>query len=401
MTAALTPAAPPAAAPAGRPTRADLVALVRRIGETAAAPAAEAVDRDARFPHEAFAALREARLLSALVPVELGGMGASVADVAALCEALGLYCANAAMVFAMHQIQVACLVHHGLEVPYLRAYLGELVERQLLLASATTEVNVGGDVRTSICALERDGDRFRLRKQAPVISYGLEADDILVTARRAPDAPSSDQVIVLCRKADTRLEQAGGWDTLGFRGTCSLGFVLESEGHVDQVVPLPYADVSARTMHPISHIVWASLWTGIAADAVAKARAFVRAEARKKPGTVPPGALRLAGTVSTLQQLRNNVHDVTTEYERLLGDPETLSGMRFTIKANNLKVASSQLVVEIVSQAMLVCGIAGYRHDTRYSLGRHLRDAYGAMLMINNDRINNANASLLLISKED
>ena len=36
---------------------------------------------------------------------------------------------------------------------------------------------------------------------------------------------------------------------------------------------------------------------------------------------------------------------------------------------------------------MLICGMSGYRIDSKFSLGRLLRDAYGAALMINNDRI--------------
>ena len=58
------------------------------------------------------------------------------------------------MIFAMHQIQVACVVHHGLESAYFRGYLKELVQKQLLMASATTEVGIGGDLRSSICAVE-------------------------------------------------------------------------------------------------------------------------------------------------------------------------------------------------------------------------------------------------------
>ena len=61
---------------------------------------------------------------------------------------------------------------------------------------------MGGDLRRSVCAVERDGPRIRVIKQAPVISYGEEADDILLTARRAPDAAAADQVLVLARKAD-------------------------------------------------------------------------------------------------------------------------------------------------------------------------------------------------------
>ena len=92
------------------------------------------------------------------------------------------------MIYAMHQIEVACLVRHGLPAPFFRRYLAELAEREWLIASATSEIGVGGDLRRSVCAVERDGARIRIRKQAPVISYGDEADDILLTARRDPDA---------------------------------------------------------------------------------------------------------------------------------------------------------------------------------------------------------------------
>ena len=49
---------------------------------------------------------------------------------------------------------------------------------------------------------------------------------------------------------------------------------------------------------------------------------------------------------------------------------------------------------------MLICGIAGYRNDSKYSLSRHLRDAYGAALMVNNDRIMKLNATMLMAQRE-
>ena len=49
---------------------------------------------------------------------------------------------------------------------------------------------------------------------------------------------------------------------------------------------------------------------------------------------------------------------------------------------------------------MLICGISGYRNDSKFSLARHLRDAYGAALMVNNDRILKLNATMLMIHKE-
>ena len=60
------------------PRLSELLAEVHAMGRTVIAPAAAAVDAQARFPDEAFVALRQARLLSAYVPTEYGGMGLDI-----------------------------------------------------------------------------------------------------------------------------------------------------------------------------------------------------------------------------------------------------------------------------------------------------------------------------------
>ena len=57
---------------------------------------AEAVDRDGRFPKEAFAELRAQRLLGLLLPLAAGGEAASIFDVAQICYALGRACSSTA-----------------------------------------------------------------------------------------------------------------------------------------------------------------------------------------------------------------------------------------------------------------------------------------------------------------
>ncbi len=373
----------------------------RKVGSEVAAKHADSVDREARFPAESFAALKEAQLLGLMVPRELGGGGGSISDISEVCHALGQFCASTAMIYAMHQIQVACFVRHGQQSPWHREFLQRLAKEQLLIASATSEAGIGGDVRTSSCAVELTGDAFKVKKNAIVISYGANADAILVTARRTPEAPPSDQVIVLVLKKDYTLEQTGGWDTLGMRGTCSNGYWLHASGHASQILPLPYADISAQTMLPTSHLTWSSLWLGIATDAVGRARAFIRGEARKKPGTTPPGAVRLAEAVSLLQQMKANVVAAARQYEDSMGQAEKLSSLSFAIAMNSLKTGTSQMAVQVVNHALLVCGIYGYRNDTKFSLGRHLRDAHSAAVMVSNDRIYGNTANLLLVHKED
>lgn len=380
----------------------DLLKQVHKIGKDVLAEHAADVDRNARFPREAFDALSEAKLLSAYVPVEFGGMGLNIFQIAKICEALGQYCGSSAMIYAMHCIQVACVVHHAQGSAYFRKYLRSLVEEQRLMASATTEIGTGGDLRSSVCAIEVDGDNFSLTKKAPVISYGEAADDILVTCRKSADAQASEQVQVLVRRGEFTAEPLSTWDTMGFRGTCSSGFTLTAVGAAEQILPTPFNDILSQTMHPYSHIVWGALWSGIAGDAVNRARAFVRAEARKTPGETPICAIRLAEVDQILQEMRHNVYSLTREYQDLLnaGCPDLFHGFGFSIRTNNLKVSCSQRIVEIVGGALLICGISGYRNDSKFSLSRHLRDSYGAALMVNNDRITKLNATMLMAHKE-
>ncbi|HXS53677.1 MAG TPA: acyl-CoA dehydrogenase family protein [Usitatibacter sp.] len=379
-----------------------ILARVQAIGREIVAPNADAVDREARFPREAFAALRDEKLLSAYVPVEYGGMGLDVAQVATICEALGQHCASTAMIFAMHQIQAACVVHHALGAEWFRDYAREIVARQLLLASATTELGIGGDTRQSLCAVKVEEGRFTLEKQAPVISYGEQADAILVTCRRSEEAPRNDQLQVVVRREDCELKPLSAWDTLGFRGTCSPGFALKSAGDARQILPAPYAEIHSRTQHPFAHVVWSSLWLGLATDALARARAAVRSEARKNPGTTPISATRLAEADLVLDAMRASVHGLRDEYAARLAeaDPEAFASYGFVIRVNNLKLNASQLVLDVVSRAMVICGIAGYRNDSKLTLGRHLRDATGAGLMVNNDRILGQNATMQVALRE-
>jgi acyl-CoA dehydrogenase len=385
----------------------EIVARTRAIATEVAAAHAADVDAKARFPKETFDALRQAKLLSTAVPKEFGGNGCNMQELAEQCAVLAQGCGASGMVLAMHHIQVACIARHGLSSPYFRRYLEECVEKQLLIASITSEVGVWGDTRSSICAIEADPAnpaRFKLTKDATTVSYGAHADDLLVTCRRGPDAPPSDQILVLVRQPDRSLDQTTTWDTLGMRGTCSPGFKMVSSGALEQVLPGSFADASAQTMVSYSHILWSAVWLGIASDAVARASAYVRAEARKKPGTVPQAAHRLAEVMVYVQTMRNNTAGQASEFDAIMGRPggmDELLTMGWALKMNNIKVASSEMAPRIVHDALQIVGIGGYKNDGKFTVGRNYRDSLSAALMISNERIFAKTASMLLVFKDD
>ena len=79
-----------------------------------------------------------------------------------------------------------------------------------------------------------------------MLSYGAEADAIVTTARRSPDAAPSDQVIAVFLKSDYSLEPIMSWDTLGMRGTCSTGYTIRASGGCRAASLSPCWAVSAR-----------------------------------------------------------------------------------------------------------------------------------------------------------
>jgi len=362
----------------------------------AARDAAADVDHDGRFPAESFWALRDFGMLGALIPTSCGGQGATLARVAADCQSLGAACSTSGMVLAMHHVQVACLARHALGAPWHTAFMRRVASNQLLLASSTSEVDIGGALRTSSCAIEQHRTWFSVMKRASAISYAKDADAILVTARADPDAASSDQVLVVLERKQFTLEPQNEWDAMGMRGTGTGAFILTGKGGVEQIFATPFADVAASTMVPISHILWSAVWTGIAGDAVARARAFLRKKPPAADGSLPHGAVALAEAVEQLQLAESRIKMAIAAF-----DWRTPTTPSFAAAAadNGLKTGVSEVCLAVTQQAMAVCGFAGFARKGPFSVSRHLRDLHSAPLMIANSRMRESAARLLLAQK--
>src|ERR1700742_3636458 len=377
----------------------DRSSFPKRTAAVAAAATADAedVDRRAPFPQKAIDTARTERLLGVQIPKAFGGDGASIFDITDMCYALGRACSSSAMIFAMHQTKVACLVRHGTGSAYHEDLMRRVASEQMLLASSTTEGQNGGNIRFSSAAVEYAGTEISLVRNATVISYGAQADGIVTIARRANDAAGSDQVLLAITKDDYTLERSVEWETLGMRGTCSAGFELKFKGSSEQIFPEGYDKIHAQTMTPVAHLCWSSAWSGIAPAAVDRAQAFIRKAARGGGGQMPAGAAHFTAAKMALAKLRAIITANLDHYAAHEHDERALASIDFQSSINLLKVEASELAVETVMSAMRACGLAGYRNDGDFSVGRLLRDVLSSPIMINNDRIlsNIATASLM------
>jgi len=78
-----------------------LLALAEELGPRFA-ERAERHDREASFPFENYAELRDAGLLGLCVPEQFGGKGADLKTYALVSATLGKYCGATALTFNMH-----------------------------------------------------------------------------------------------------------------------------------------------------------------------------------------------------------------------------------------------------------------------------------------------------------
>jgi len=363
----------------------------------AAAKNASAVDSEARFPAEAFQVIKAQRLLSVMLPKSLGGDGAPISAVGDICYQLGTACASTAMIYAMHQIQTACVMRHMQDNQTLAALMRRLSDEQLLLASSTTEGGGGGNIRSSEAPVLYEDGRISLDRQGSVISYGAYADVIVSLARRTVDASTSDQVLIAFPKSEYTLTRLNGWSAMGMRGTCSEGYALKASCSAELIVPEPYSLIHPFTMLPTAHLLWGSVWAGIAAGAATRAQQFIRVASRKANGTMPPGASKFTQMLSSLRTLRAMLTNAMQSYESVMNDPKAVAALEFQSMITLAKVEASETAVSIVLKAMRICGLSGYRCDGEFSIERHLRDVLSSPIMINNERIlaNLASSGLL------
>jgi acyl-CoA dehydrogenase len=66
----------------------------------------------------------------------------------------------------------------------------------------------------------------------------------------------------------------------------------------------------------------------------------------------------------------------------------------------DLKLTSTTLAADVALRSLAVCGLGGYRRDSKFSVDRNVRDVLGGQLMAHNDRFYADNAQLLIGLKE-
>ena len=236
----------------GKAARTDWLGVARELVPAFAARAA-AHDADDTFVADNYGDLRRRRVFSAGVPAELGGGGASHAELCDVLRILANGCSSTALALSMHTHQVLIPVwrwrHDGAPV---EAFLRRLAAEELILASSGGSDWLAGSGRAEKV---EGGYRVTGRK---VFASGSPAADLFSTMAVYDDPADGATVLhFVIPFAAPGVTLHDNWRTLGMRGTGSNDVTLDG-------VFVPDAAVSAR--RPSGR--WSHVWHVVAATAL-------------------------------------------------------------------------------------------------------------------------------------
>jgi len=338
-------------------------------------PTGDAVARAAQI----MAWLRTHRLVSLLAPRVQGGEGGGLAEAVQVVFDVASRSGSAGLTYAMHLSQVWSLVGHGAGSPYLMGVLAEVSEAQGLIASVASELRSHGNIHLSHNRIVPDEAGGRLSKDTTNTSYAPEASAFLATALDGEGARPV-QRLVLVRAADTVMRERHRNHLLGMNGIDNRSWSFDFRFPMQAVLDEPFPAIASRTMTPATHILWAAVWSGIAASALGKARQVV-----KQMGT--DGAH--AG--QTLSELRNRHFLINTLIRDALAESTAHDGRVVSLggsaRINRLKITASDLACEVVLGALKLCGLRGYAEGGSLSVAEEVRDVLSGPLMVSNARL--------------
>ncbi|GGA79879.1 acyl-CoA dehydrogenase [Nitratireductor aestuarii] len=353
-----------AEASAERLTKFDGGAAVREISSILAERASR-FDESDTFVAENYTLLKEAGLVEAGVPMELGGGGLEVAELADMLRQMAHACSSTALAFSMHTHQVAVPAWRWRyqKVAVVEPLLKRIATEKIIILSSGGSDWIGGSGK----ATKVDGGyRISARK---TFTSGALAGDILMTGAvvETETGPTVIHFGAPMKAAEVTVQDT--WHALGMRGTGSHDVVLDELFVPDAAVAFSR---KAGEWHPVFQIIATVAFPLIYAVylGVAERACDIALELAQKKSSSPI-ALDLAGKMETTLRAAQLAH------RWMLDTVELNAPSAATVNEVMIgRTLVAQNAIRTVELAMELAGGPGfYRHN---GLERLFRDIQGA-----------------------
>lgn len=344
----------------------DWLALAGDLGREFA-PRAAAHDADDSFVAENYDILKAHHIFAAPVPQELGGGGASHAEMGEFLRILAQSCGSTALALSMHMHLLGSTVWRWRQGHPVEPLLQRIVQEQtVLISSGASDWLDGSDTAEKV----EGGYRITARK---IFSSGCPKGDLLMTSAVYDDPKDGPTVLHFpIPFADEGVTIVDTWHTLGMRGTGSHDVMIKGVFVPESAVGLqrpqgpwhPFFNVAATVAFPLIMAVY--LGVAEAAHALALERAQ-----RKQDD--PHTAYLLGEMTNALVTAQIAVRGMITIANNYDFEPVDATANAIFIR----KTIAARAAITTVEKAMEVVGGSSFYRNV--GLERLFRDVQGGL----------------------
>jgi alkylation response protein AidB-like acyl-CoA dehydrogenase len=369
----------------------ELIALANRLGREKFAARAEQYDREARFPFENYADLRDAGLLALCVPESHGGRGADFETYCLVSAEMGRWCGATALTFNMHacsalwtgpladDLEMTTVERTELETLRTEHYR-RVVQDGAIYAQPFSEGSAAAAGRApfgTLAAKVEGGWLINGKKIFASLSGAADYYGVLCTEDK-PERSMRDTLYIAVPKGAPGVAIVGDWDPLGMRGTVSRTLIMKDVFVSDGAQLMPRGlYFKAATAWPHMFMTLAPTYMGIARAAYDFSVQYLRGEVPGQPPVkrrmYPTKQIAVAEMYIKLQQTR-------ALFERTIAEAKVNPSKDERLRCYATQYTIMENANEICRLAIRTCG--GQSMLKSLPLERMYRDSRCGSLML-------------------
>lgn len=192
----------------------------KEFGKKYVAPITQLVDREGRFPKEAYEALRKEGYMGLLVPKIYGGLGGSAIHHAKVCYTLAQFDATTALCYMMHNVATACVSMFSND-DFKKEFLPKVANGKFAIALAYSESGSGTHFGNPDISEKDNGTHRILNGRKSFVTSAKEADYYLTYTNSCKVEGGKNNWLV-SKNNPNLVHEDSKWDGLGMRGNASM-----------------------------------------------------------------------------------------------------------------------------------------------------------------------------------
>jgi alkylation response protein AidB-like acyl-CoA dehydrogenase len=200
--------------------------LCRQIAEEKIKPVAAKYDESGDFAWDIVKVLADADIFSVPYPVEYGGMGGGVLELALVTEALSWGCGGIALAFGGTSLGAFPILLFGNDEQK-QKYIPPIARGEKLAAFAITEADAGSDAARIRTTAVKDGDHYILNGTKQWITNGGEAEVYTVIVLTDKDKGARGASAFIVEKGTPGVSFGKKENKLGIRASATREMIFD------------------------------------------------------------------------------------------------------------------------------------------------------------------------------